>query len=83
MNSYHRPSLEERALIVIEYHQGKSIRSISYSLNRSPSTISREIKRNLFDTINKYCATTAAKRYQDKCQLCIKPPKLMPDTFVV
>jgi IS30 family transposase len=52
MNSYHRLSLEERALIMIEYHQGKSIRSISYSLNRSPSTISREIKRNLFDTIN-------------------------------
>nr|WP_225879212.1 helix-turn-helix domain-containing protein [Isorropodon fossajaponicum symbiont] len=83
MNNYQHLSPEERAFIMIEYNQGRSIRYISYLLNRSPSTISREIKRNLSNTINNYCATTAAKRYQDKRQLCIKPQKLTPDTLIV
>ena len=39
MNNYYHLSPEERALIMIEYNQGSSIRSIGYLLNRSPSTI--------------------------------------------
>jgi len=53
MSNYQHLSPEEQALIMIEYNQGKSIRFISYSFNRSPSTISREIKRNLSNTTNK------------------------------
>jgi len=82
MNNYQHLSPEERALIMIEYNQEKSIRYIGQTLNRSPSTISREIKRNLSDTIKTYCATTAAKRYQHKRRSCIKPQKLMPDTLL-
>ena len=47
MNNYYHLSPEERALIMIEYNQGASIRSIGCLLNRSPSTICREVKRNL------------------------------------
>lgn len=81
MNNYQHLSPEERALIMIEHNREKSIRSIALLINRSPSTISREIKRNLTDT-TKYCATTAAQRYQRKRKLCVKPQKLTPDTLL-
>ena len=82
MNNYYHLSPEERALIMIEYNQGVSIRSIGYLLNRSPSTICREVKRNLTTQISQYCATTAARQYQDRRKLCVKPQKLIPDTLL-
>src|SRR5690625_6146352 len=43
---YRHLSSEERALIMIKVRQGKSCRVIARLLDRSPSTISRELARN-------------------------------------
>ncbi len=43
---YQHLSLEERELISIWKAQGKSLREIARKLNRNPSTISRELRRN-------------------------------------
>lgn len=82
MNKYYHLSPEERALIMIKYNQGSSIRSIGYLLNRSPSTICREIKRNLTAQTSRYCAATAARQYKDRRKLSVKPKKLMPNTLL-
>ncbi|BAC13676.1 transposase for IS658 (divided with OB1719 and OB1720) [Oceanobacillus iheyensis HTE831] len=47
--SYKHLTTFERARIETLYDQGKSIRTIPEKLDRSPSTISREINRNLQD----------------------------------
>ena len=47
MNKYTQLTIEEREKIQKGIWEGKSLRSIAYELNRSPSSISREIKRNL------------------------------------
>jgi hypothetical protein len=44
--SYAHLSLAEREEIAIALEQGQSIRSVAASLGRSPSSVSREIKRN-------------------------------------
>jgi len=61
--NYHHLSPEERAVIMIEYRQGMSIRPIGALLNRSASTISRELKRNLTWSTAHYCASNAGRRY--------------------
>jgi len=43
---YRQLSLEERQTIAQFYKTGKSIRQIAATLDRAPSTVSREIKRN-------------------------------------
>jgi IS30 family transposase len=81
MKKYNHLSPEERAIIMIEYNQGKSIRFISAMIHRSVSSVSREIKRNT-DGLTKYCATSAARRYEDKRKLCVKPNKLIQNTVL-
>ena len=76
MNYYHL-SPEERAVIMIEYRQGMSIRSIGALLNRSASTISRELKRNLTASTAHYCASNAGRRYSQKRKLCVRAEKLI------
>ncbi|TEE01147.1 helix-turn-helix domain-containing protein, partial [Pseudomonas aeruginosa] len=44
--SYHELSVEERSDIQVSLLRGMSQRAIARMLNRSPSTISREIRRN-------------------------------------
>ena len=44
--SYRHLSAEDRGAPSMLIHQGSSIRSIARLLQRSPSTISRELKRN-------------------------------------
>jgi IS30 family transposase len=43
---YTHLSLAEREEIAIALEQGQSLRSIAFSLGRSPSSVSREVKRN-------------------------------------
>ncbi len=43
---YTRMNLIERAKLSIRYAQGYTLRAIVRDLNRSPSTISRELARN-------------------------------------
>ncbi|MNQ92482.1 hypothetical protein D3C85_1079110 [compost metagenome] len=44
--SYHELSIEERATIQVGQLHGLSLRAIARTLGRSPSTISRELRRN-------------------------------------
>lgn len=43
--TYHHLSAEERAVLMLERHNGSSLRSIALRLGRSPSTLSRELQR--------------------------------------
>ncbi|MEC9282447.1 MAG: IS30 family transposase [Bdellovibrionota bacterium] len=61
MSKFNRLSLEEREEISRLEAQGESIRSIGKILNRSPSTICREFKRNRSQS-GKYRAVSAQKR---------------------
>lgn len=74
MNSYHHLSPEERAVIMLERDRGISLQKIAKRLGRSPSTLSRELKRNATDT--RYCATRAGKAYRRRRLRCVRPRKL-------
>jgi IS30 family transposase len=65
--NYAHLSLAERGEIPIALEQGRSIRSIAESLGRSPSSVSREIKRNA-PPVNqvKYRGNRAQKRAEDR-----------------
>ncbi|MCW8344370.1 helix-turn-helix domain-containing protein, partial [Stenotrophomonas sp. SG1] len=43
---YAQLSLEDRCAIAALHAEGRSIRQIASTLDRSPSTVSRELKRN-------------------------------------
>ena len=49
--SYNHLSIDERSCLQFYYVQGLSVRKISKLLNRSPSTISREIRRNCWQLV--------------------------------
>ncbi len=54
MKQYHHISSEERFYIYQALREGRTQQFIAESLNRHPSTISREIKRNTMDNENQY-----------------------------
>jgi len=91
MKNYHRIGPYEREQIYNGIQRGKSYRSISLELSRSPSTISREIKRNLYlwempehgysiFAAQHFSECRASHRRAEKCKLH-KNPKLF--TLVV
>ncbi|WP_422922112.1 helix-turn-helix domain-containing protein, partial [Sphingomonas liriopis] len=51
MSTYRQLSLEERCSIARLHEAGQSIRQIAATLDRQPSTVSRELKRNAGATI--------------------------------
>ncbi|OPD96750.1 hypothetical protein AO998_33545, partial [Pseudomonas aeruginosa] len=59
--SYTELSVEERATIQIGHAQGFSLRRIARLINRSPSTISRELRRNR-DVCGSYSARAAQEQ---------------------
>ena len=61
MRKYKRITLREREKISVKRIAGKSIRTIAEELNRSPSSISREISRNK-QVNNPYWAVAAQAR---------------------
>jgi IS30 family transposase len=65
--SYTHLSPAEREEIAIALEQGRSIRSVAESLGRSPSAVSREIKRNS-PPVNhvKYRGNRAQQRAEDR-----------------
>lgn len=86
MKNYHRISPYEREQIYKLIHKGKSLRAIARELSRSVSTISREVKRNLYKFDNPehgysvfiaqaFSELRASKRRAGKCKLH-KEPKL-------
>ena len=65
----------ERGIVEFMYRAHCSIRSIAKELNRSASTISRELKRNV-NVRGKYHYVQAQHRYITERKKCVKPCKL-------
>jgi IS30 family transposase len=61
MACYNQLSLDERNRISILEQQGRSIRQIAFALGRSPSTISRELQRNIYPSQHSYRAVDAER----------------------
>ncbi len=76
MSLYKHLIIEERELSMIMLAQGFSLRAIARKLNRSPSTLSRELNRNS-NKDKKYSASTAEKRYRKRRKNCGKKPVLL------
>lgn len=75
MQKYTELSIEERAVIQVSLSMGISQRGIAKKLKRSPSTISREIKRNSVNS--EYSAQTAQHIRCSKRQVCRPSKKLV------
>lgn len=80
MSRYHHISIEEREKLLILLHEEKSLRAIAKELERSVSTVSREIKRNSV-TREKYSAVAAQKKYKKRRKKC-RRPKLLENELV-
>lgn len=75
MSHYKHLTIEEREKLYLMKNQGFSIRKIAAALNRSPSTISREIERNkVFH--RPYSPSVAQTRYRNRRKRCGKRPLL-------
>ena len=75
MCHYTHFSTEERELSRVLKAQGLSIRAIARILNRSPSSVSREFRRNSYSD-GTYAAHHADKLYQKRRKNCGRKPKL-------
>ena len=75
MQKYTELSIEERAVIQMGLSMGISQQGIAKKLKRSPSTISREIKRNSAN--NEYAAQIAQQIRCRKRQVCRPSKKLV------
>lgn len=72
---------EERATVMLMMREGATVRSVARTLSRSPSTISRELKRNCPEG-QVYVASVAGDRSRAKRQQRRKWPKLGPHTVL-
>ncbi len=79
MTTYQHLRPEERAIIMLEHQAGSSLRSIALRLHRSPSTVSRELRRNQAHS-DGYCATQAANAYHLRRKQSVRPGKLVYNT---
>lgn len=73
--NYCHLTIEERSCIFQFRKLGMSIREIGDALHRSPSTISRELKRNSYKSgegyrITLYNPVNAQKKYEERRQSC-------------
>ncbi len=75
--SYHALSATERAIIQVGLQQGCSQRKLAQLMDRSPSTISREIRRNR-TAEGQYLADPAQRQMQLRRQPCRPRKKLVP-----
>ena len=62
--NYNHITIKERACIYQFKQMGLSVRKIAEALNRSPSTISRELKRNYCGHKYKYLPHIAQEKYE-------------------
>ena len=81
MSHYHHISIDERKCISELYYSGCSIRKIAAQLSRSPSTISRELRRNKSDVgaAVLYHPEAATLAYQQRRQRCVRRYRLSSD----
>ena len=75
MCHYTHFTTEERELSRVLKAQGLSIRAIARILNRSPSSVSREFRRNSYSN-GTYAAHHADKLYRKRRKNCGRKPKL-------
>lgn len=71
MSHYRHLTIEEREKLYLLFNQGVSIRKIAAALNRSPSTISRELERNTLFW-QPYSPSVAQIRYKNRRKRCGK-----------
>ena len=71
MSHYKHLTIEEREKLYLLFNQGISIRKIAAALNRSPSTISRELERNTLFW-QPYSPSVAHTRYKNRRKRCGK-----------
>jgi IS30 family transposase len=76
MKSYHHFTLEERECLSEKIKQGKGVRQIAREMDRSPSTISREIKRNWSKKRDRYHPIRATCLYIHRRKSCVRQPRL-------
>jgi IS30 family transposase len=74
---YHELNVVERATIQVGRAQGFSLRRIATLIKRSPSTISRELRRNQ-TPCGTYSACAAQQQMQIRRQVCRPRRKLLP-----
>lgn len=79
MSSYKHLTIEERENILILQTKGQSIRNIAKSLDRSPSTISRELAKNT--KLSKYSPNHAQMNYIKNKEKCGRKPKFSSITL--
>jgi IS30 family transposase len=79
MSHYKHLTIEEREKLYLMRNQGASLRKIAAALNRSPSTISREIGRNK-KSHRPYSPSAAQNRYMNRRKHCGKKPILSDAT---
>lgn len=68
--NYNHLSIYERSCVYHLKKKGMSIREIAKAIERSPSTISREIKRNKYLSNGMYHPTSAQNKYLKRRLLC-------------
>lgn len=82
MKSYTHFTLEERECLAESLKEGKSLRAIARELGRSPSTISREVKRNFSKKKNHYHAWRATILYICRRKNCKRKHIINPDSEI-
>lgn len=85
--SYYHLTIDERSCILNLLEHGMSIRSIAKALQRSSSTISREIKRNKvllgsLGKVYKYFPIKAQKLYNQRRENCHRKSAINDETLV-
>ena len=78
--SYTHFTLSERICLQKYYEEKKKIREIARLMGRSPSTISRELKRNFSVKKKRYNAWRATTLYIIRRRKCVRKPAIMPGT---
>lgn len=79
MQSYNHFTLEERESLRILLESGKSLRSIAGILGRSPSSVSRELRRNCNKQTKVYNAWGATSAYLKRRKRCRRPSRFAMD----
>lgn len=72
MKPYTHFTLEEREILAENLNEGKSFREIARILNRNPSSISREVKRNYSKTTDRYHPWRATTLYICRRKNCVR-----------
>lgn len=80
MKSYTHFTLEERNCLQQLLSEGKSYREIAKILERSPSTVSREVRRNYSRKKRRYNAWRATVLYILRRRKCVRKHAIRPDT---